>query len=190
MSQSLSHLRAIFYTLAGYTVWVFGDTCTKLAGQAHMPASQIIVMSSFVSCLVIFAVTTARGQLRLLVPRQWKRELFRTLLYVALSFINVTSFTLFPLALVYSVLFSVPLWVTLGSAVVLREELPWRLALAILAGFGGVVLAVHTGTLNFGTARPWAYAVLALFPVFASANILLCDSTAVRNMPKAWPFLP
>ena len=46
------------------------------------------------------------------------------------------------LTLFYILVFTAPMVIALLSAVFLREGLPWRKGLAIVAGFAGVVIAV------------------------------------------------
>lgn len=190
MTRPISHTRAIVYTIVGYTIWVLGDTCTKLAGQAHLPPSQIIVFSGFFSMLTLFIASALRRRIRCLVPQQWKKELLRAVLYILLSFINITCFTQFPLAVVYAVMFSMPLWVAMAAAVLMHEALSWRLGLAILAGFGGVLLAVDITGHNFGTAQPWLLVALAAFPVLGAANTLFVRYLGRKEHVESMSFIP
>lgn len=170
MTKHISHFRAMAYALAGHTIWVLGDTCTKLAGQMRMPPVQIIVLCSLFAILTIGVVTVARGRARFLKPVRVKLEFGRGLMWSVQSFTNVISFTVFPLATVYTLLFTVPLLSSLGAAFSLREPLSLRNGLAILAGFGGVLLAVGPEKFDLGD-HSWTHcAVLFAFPLLAAVN--------------------
>ena len=170
MTKAFSHSRAIGYALLAFTIWALGDSFTKLSGQTRLPAAKIIVVSSLFCALTIFGVSAARGRIAQLKPKRWKLEIVRGLFYVALSFVNVFSFTHFPLTTVYVVLFLCPVFVALFAALFLREPLSWPQSLAILAGFGGVLLALHPSQEDFGNSFVMTSAVLILFPVLAALN--------------------
>ncbi|MDD5585666.1 MAG: DMT family transporter [Alphaproteobacteria bacterium] len=190
MTKAFSGLRAVVYSLSGYTVWVMADSCTKLAGEARLPASQIIVVSGVFTMLTLFAVTAARGQKHRLIPMQWKREVLRSLLYVALSFINVVAFTRFPLTTVYVALFTSPIIVALFAFLFLRETLSWVQGLAILAGFGGVVLALQPEQAGLPDGDLTGYLSLVLFPVLGAANLVLIRLHGRKEYSESMSFLP
>jgi drug/metabolite transporter (DMT)-like permease len=172
MTKSLSPLRAIAYALAGYTIWVLGDTCTRFAGKANLPPAQIIVLSSIFTITTIIVVQATKGQMRLLIPKKWKLEIARSLLYVAQSFINVVAFTYFPLAPVYVALFLSPIITAISASFILREKCSIGHGVAILAGFLGIALALNPGNIDFPDANAGAWACLIIFPFSAAANAL------------------
>ncbi|MEJ0014028.1 MAG: DMT family transporter [Bauldia sp.] len=61
------------------------------------------------------------------------------------SFFAVYSFTTLPLPEAYSLLFLMPAFVTIFSIPILGEEVGWRRWLAVIVGFGGVLLVVRPG---------------------------------------------
>jgi S-adenosylmethionine uptake transporter len=61
------------------------------------------------------------------------------------SFFAVYSFTTLPLAEAYSLLFLMPAFVTIFSIPILGEDVGWRRWLAVVVGFGGVLLVVRPG---------------------------------------------
>lgn len=75
----------------------------------------------------------------------------------------VTALTLMPLSNVAAILQVLPLMVTLGAAVVLREAVGWRRWSAILVGFLGVMIIIRPGTSGYDINTIWALlAVLGL----------------------------
>ena len=65
-----------------------------------------------------------------------------------------------PLANATAILQTLPLAVTLGAAIFLREQVGWRRYSAILVGFAGVLIIFRPGTEGFN-----AYSVSALVAV-------------------------
>lgn len=190
MTKPVSYLRAVVYALLGYSVWVMGDSCTRLAGEALIPPSQILVVSGAFCLLAIFSVTAARGQTRRLAPRQWKLELLRSLMFVVQSFVNVVAFTHFPLTTVYVALFTNPLIITLLATALLREPLSWTQGLAIAAGFGGAVLALHPAQTGFSGGDTVGYLALILFPVLSSLNVVFIRFLGRKEHIESMAFFP
>jgi drug/metabolite transporter (DMT)-like permease len=190
LSRPFSRLRAVVYALLGYTVWVMGDGCTKLAGQASLPAAQIIVISSLFCVLTIFSVTAARGKKHSLVPQRWKPELLRAFLYVVLSFINVTAFTRFPLTTVYSALFTNPIIVAVLAALFMREHLSLLQGLAIVSGFGGVFFALHPAYADSIGSDLTGLITIVLFPVLSAVNIVFIRFNGRKEHSESMAFLP
>lgn len=65
-----------------------------------------------------------------------------------------------PLANATAILQALPLAVTLGAAVFLREPVGWRRYLAIAVGFAGVLVIVRPGAEGFNTYAGWALAAV------------------------------
>ncbi len=139
------------------------DRSARLAGIALMLAA--VCMFSFGDALGKFIVATysvgqlmllrACAALALLAPSMWRRRAeFRRierpwlqLLRVVLSTLEIAAFFLatvyLPLADVVTYYMATPIFVTALSAMVLREQVGWRRWSAILAGFGGVLIALQ-----------------------------------------------
>ena len=135
----------------------------RLAGIALMLAA--VCLFSFGDALGKFIVATysvgqlmllrACAALALLAPSMWRRRAeFRRierpwlqLLRVVLSTLEIAAFFLatvyLPLADVVTYYMATPIFVTALSAMVLREQVGWRRWSAILAGFGGVLIALQ-----------------------------------------------
>ncbi len=148
MSKPLSHLRAIAYAFMAYSLWVLADSLTKLAGQAHVPFWQIIEFMSLSSAITIIIITAYRKQLRNLVPKRYGLETLRSCITLLLAVTYVVVFTHLPLTNVYVVIFFAPMLIALFAAQLMHEHVSRRLALAIMAGFIGVVIAINPMTLD------------------------------------------
>jgi len=58
---------------------------------------------------------------------------------------SVTAFTLLPMAEVFSMIFLMPIFVTLLSVVFLKEHVGWRRWTAVFVGFAGVLVVLRPG---------------------------------------------
>jgi drug/metabolite transporter (DMT)-like permease len=59
---------------------------------------------------------------------------------------SVTAFTLLPMAEVFSMIFLMPIFVTILSVLLLKEQVGWRRWTAVLVGFAGVLVVIRPGT--------------------------------------------
>jgi S-adenosylmethionine uptake transporter len=58
---------------------------------------------------------------------------------------SVTAFTLLPMAEVFSMIFLMPIFVTILSVLLLKEQVGWRRWTAVLVGFAGVLVVLRPG---------------------------------------------
>jgi S-adenosylmethionine uptake transporter len=58
---------------------------------------------------------------------------------------SVTAFTLLPMAEVFSMIFLMPIFVTILSVFLLHEQVGWRRWTAVVAGFAGVLVVLRPG---------------------------------------------
>lgn len=170
MKPSVSHLGAIGFALAGFTLWVLTDTAIKLAGHSALPAYEIVAfLGLFIAgFLVLHAIW--RRDLRALWPRDTRRQIVRASLDLGNNLGVAIALRHLSLTLFYILVFMAPMVTTILSAIFLRERLNWRKVVAILTGFGGVVIAVD----------PFGSTSHADWPGFAAC--LLCVACFSVNM--------
>lgn len=138
-----THLRAILCALAGFTLWVLGDMFMKLASEQHAPSHEIMAIGGIGGLISIFFVTAVRGKLAVLRPRKYLGLAALGIMFFLNYILWLKALAHLPLANFYTVLFLSPTLVAILAAYLLKEPLDWRKILAILAGFGGVVIAVN-----------------------------------------------
>lgn len=143
MNNPAHHLRAIFYALGGFSLWVISDTCLKLAGEMAVPNYEIMAVSSVGGMAVIFTFASLRGGTGNLRPRKWSGLLVLGLLHLCNFTFWLTALPHLPLANAYTVAFLSPIVVVILAALFLHEHFGWKHGLAIVAGFGGVAIAVN-----------------------------------------------
>ena len=138
-----SDLHGIALALTGFTFWVFADTSIKLVGSSRLPAYEIIAFLGLFMALAVAAYAGARGKLRLLKPHKAVHQAVRSALDLANDICVVIALRHLSLPLFYILVFMAPLVITVLAAVFLHEKIGLRKALAVLAGFTGVLIAVN-----------------------------------------------
>ena len=119
------------------------DTCIKLVGQAGLPAYEMVAFLGLFMALFLAVWAVGRGQGGVLRPHRVNWQLLRACLDMANNVCVVVALRHLSLTLFYILIFTAPITISLLSAVVLREGLPWRRAVAIGVGFAGVLVAVN-----------------------------------------------
>jgi drug/metabolite transporter (DMT)-like permease len=143
MASSVTDFRAIALALGGFTLWVLTDTTIKVIGRSALPAYEVIAFLGLSISLVLAAYASIRGQAKLLLPRQPRRQAVRSCLDLACNICVVIALRHVPLTLFYILIFTAPLLVTTLAALFLKESIPLRKGVAIFTGFGGVLIAVN-----------------------------------------------
>lgn len=146
--KPVTHSGAIGFALAGFTFWVLADTSIKLIGQSALPAYEVVAFLGLFMSMFLGAYALVRGNTRDLRPHRIELQLARACLDLGNNIGVVIALRHLSLTMFYILVFTAPMVIALLSAFFLREGLHWRKALAILAGFGGVVVAVN----------PWSHA--------------------------------
>ena len=163
----------ILLALVAYAVYSWGDAAIKALGGG-LSVFEIGFYMTLVSAVCI-ALTTPKDE-KLLhfwrMNRPWAVQA-RALSGTAASVLSVIAFTTIPLAEVYALIFLAPLFVTLMSVFLLKEQVgPWRW-FAIIAGFAGVLLVVRPGfrELEVGHIAAVVVALLAAFSVILMRSL-------------------
>jgi drug/metabolite transporter (DMT)-like permease len=143
VNQPVHYVRAISYALGGFCLWVFSDTCMKLAGEMDIPKYQIMSVSSVGGIGIIFAFAALRGGIGKLRPKKFGGLLTLGLLHLCTFTLWLSALRHLPLANAYTVAFLLPMVVAILAALFLHEHFNWKHGLAIIIGFGGVAIAVN-----------------------------------------------
>ena len=146
MPRSVSHLQAMALAFAGFTLWVLTDTSIKLVGETGLPWYEVLAFLGLFMALFLVGRGLWRHDLGALRPHRFRPQFLRSGLDLGNNICVIVALRHLTLTLFYILIFLAPITVALLSSIFLREHLPWRKAAAIVAGFAGVVIAVH----------PWA----------------------------------
>lgn len=114
-----------------------------------MPAYEIIGFLGLFVCGFLALYAKVRHEIGVLWPTQPKHQVVRSCLDLANNLCVVIALRHVSLTLFYILIFLAPLCITFLAAILLREKIGVRKAVAIVVGFAGVVIAVNP----FGSVR-------------------------------------
>lgn len=133
-------------------LWMTGAivsfTLMAIAGRAvslDLDTFEIMLYRSLIGIVVVVAVASATGQLHGIRARKMGWHAARNLSHFAGQNLWFYAITVIPLAQVFAMEFTSPLWVLLFSPLVLGERLTKTRILAALAGFIGILLVARPG---------------------------------------------
>lgn len=140
--------------------------------ELHGPLSlfEILAVRGLCGLIVFGAIVTARGELAAAVrsPRVGLHVL-RNIVHFGATFAWAFGLTALPLATVFALEFTMPAWAAVLAVVLLGERMTRARAVAVLAGFVGVLVILRPGMQSF---QPAALSVLASAVGFASAAVM------------------
>lgn len=132
--------------MACYTL---NDACVKAISD-DLPFYQAMFLRGVGTVILLTLLTAALGQLTARIPRrEWGLIALRSFAEAGAALCFLTALYNMPLSNATAILQSLPLSVALGAALFLREPIGWRRIVAILVGFGGVMLIVQPGGEGF-----------------------------------------
>lgn len=183
----MDNLRGSLLMVAAMAGFAVEDAVIKYLA-AVLPVGQIMAVIGLGGAMV-FALFALRRKLNLFAPDFLRGPvLVRNLAEMVGAAAVVMAIALVPLAAVTAILQAMPLAVTLGAALFLREPVGWRRWSAIAVGFVGVLMILRPGSAGFDPA-----ALLAVIGVLA----LSVRDLATRRVPpqvhslqvSAWGFV-
>jgi drug/metabolite transporter (DMT)-like permease len=156
----MNNLRASAFMVAAMAGFALEDALIKLL-SATVPTGQIILALGLLGTLAFAGLAAAqgvapvsRGALHPVVLTRCAAELVGTMAFI-------TALSLVPLAVASAILQALPLVVTMGAAVILREPVGWRRWTAIAVGFTGMLLVLRPFGAGFDPDA--LFAVVAVF---------------------------
>jgi drug/metabolite transporter (DMT)-like permease len=178
----VDELRAGLFMIAAATCFAFAFALIKWL-TADLPEAVVTLWRSVFAVLFFLPMVWRAG------PRHFLSTT-RPLAHFWRAAIGFTSFILFVFALARLPLgdtvalgFTAPLWSVLLGVVVFRDRMTWRLALAVAAGFCGVLLITQPG--SHGTAGPGTTVGIAC--VLTSAVLSSLAMMMVKQLTSSEP---
>lgn len=148
MKGRVSDLTAILFAFSGFTFWVLGDSSIKWIGQYGLPPEEIVAFMGLFMALTLAVQAAVRRNPGNLRPHSTMRQVLRALLDMTNNLCVVIALRHLSLTMFYILVFTSPLAISLLSAFFLGERITRRKAVALVAGFCGVTIAV----------APWSHA--------------------------------
>ena len=150
-----------------------------------LPVFQVVWLRFLTHSLLSVALLAPTYGMQLFRVNQPRLQLLRGLMLAMLTGLNFWALRYLQLDVTAAILFSVPILIAVISAKWLGERLDGRRWLAILAGFGGVLLIVRPGSHAFHPALILSLLNAALYAVFN----LLTRRLAATELPAATQLL-
>lgn len=139
-------LLGISFILVGYLCFTIIDTCAKFLVQSGMPSMEVVFVRYAGQFILVSAIFLPAGPRELLTTSRWKIEVLRGLALLASTILNFIAVRYLPLTVTSAISFTMPLLLCVLSIPILGETVGWRRWLAIMVGFGGVLVIVQPGT--------------------------------------------
>lgn len=154
------NLRGALLMTGSMTAFTVNDAFMKLLSD-HVPFFQILFLRSAAVTVLIAAMAWRAGAFRVRIsPVDARLIAVRSVAEIGAAYFFLNALFNLPIANVTAIIQALPLTVTLGAALVLREGVGWRRFAAIGIGFVGVLLIVRPGSDGFTVYS--AYALLAV----------------------------
>lgn len=145
--------------------------------SAALSVFEMLAFRNFAGLVVLLGAAALLPRLRAqLVPRRLGRHAQRNVVHFAGQYAWTVGVTLLPLAVVFSIEFTAPAMTALFAVLLLGERLTRTRALAIAAGFLGVLVVVRPGLGDVG----WP-ALIVLFAAFCFALTAIATKSLTRS---------
>ncbi|XDB00259.1 DMT family transporter [Sulfitobacter sp. LCG007] len=140
---------------------------------------EIMAYRSLIGVCIVLAVAAFAGTLGQVNSRSFGAQIVRNLAHFTGQNLWFYAVTVIPLAQVFAMEFTSPIWVIVLSPLILGERLTGTRALAALMGFAGILIVARPGmaSLNTGVAAAAACAVF-----FAMTAILTKRLTRTQSI--------
>jgi len=132
-----------------------------------MGSFEILALRSFVSLLIVLAVLPRFGLGRLRT-RRFGLHLVRNVLHLGGQYAWVYAIAMLPLATVFAIEFTMPVWTAILATLILGERLNRGRIVMLVLGLAGVLLILRPG---FALVHPAAFVMLAGSFAYASMNV-------------------
>ena len=140
---------------------------------------QIMLLRGIMTTALVFMIARHFKALRPLRVMARGPVVLRVAFEVLAAIVFLAALGNIPLANISAILQSLPLAVTLGAALFLGEPTGWRRWLAIIIGFGGVLIIIRPGPDGFTTAS-----LLGISCVFLAAGRDLATKRVPAEIPS------
>jgi len=130
---------------------------------------EILAFRSMIGFVIVLCAGLALGQLRRIRTDRLGSHVLRNIFHFTGQSLWFYAVTLIPLAQVFALEFTSPLWVILLAPIFLGERLTRRKLLAAALGFAGALIVAHP---DFGRVEPGVLAAAGAAIFFASTTLM------------------
>jgi len=172
-----ANARAVLLVLASSATFTLAAAAVK-GLEGAVPMAQLILFRNVFALPLLLVMLIRAGGLALLVPRQPWWHVARIACGMCGMVGAFAGYTWLPLATATVLGFTMPLFLTALSVLLLGERVGWRRWSAVVAGFAGVLLVARPGA---GEALPIVPVLLVLLGALGWALAMM----SIRRMGQA-----
>ena len=160
MDHRSDNIRGALLMAASMAGFVFNDAMVKLTADNLSIYQVMLVRGVFATLFVGLLAWHQKALFIHLSGPDWKLLLLRTIGEVGGTLCFLTALFNMPIANATAILQALPLVITVGAALFLKQAVGWRRYLAVLIGFAGVLVIVRPGAEGFNIFAYWAIAAV------------------------------
>jgi drug/metabolite transporter (DMT)-like permease len=147
---------------------------------AHMGPFEVLFMRSIVMLLIVLALVPRAG-IAALGTRRFGLHLLRNLVHFGGQYAWVFAIGALPLATVFAIEFTMPVWTAVLAAILLGERLSRPRVAMLVLGLAGVLVILRPG---FGFVHPASFVMLAGSLAYA-ATLICTKRLSATDAPLA-----
>ncbi len=177
MARSKNTQGALYMALA-MAAFSCSDALSKSVISA-MNAGEIMLLRGLLTSVIVYLIARRMGALRPFKVIAQKMILLRVACEAGAAVTYISALGMMPIANASAIIQALPLAVTLGAALFLKEPVGWRRWSAIIVGFLGVLVIVRPGPEGFTPA-----ALIVIASVFITAARDLATRCVDKQVPS------
>ena len=163
-----ANMRGILWVgLSGF-LFALLNVFTLIPSQ-HLNSYVMAFMRYFAGTLILMPLIYRVGLHRVLHSRRRGLHVFRGTIHACGMFLWFAALPITGLAEITALGFTGPIFVTIGAALFLGEDVRLRRWAAVLVGFGGAMIIIRPGVATIGLG---AILILISTPIFSASNLI------------------
>jgi drug/metabolite transporter (DMT)-like permease len=147
---------------------------------AHMEPFQILFVRSLVMMAIVLVIV-AQATDAVTATRRLPLHVFRNVIHLGGQYCWVFAIGALPLATVFAIEFTMPVWTAILAALILKERLTRNRIVMLVLGLAGVLIILRPG---FGLFHPAALVALAASLLYAG-NMIATKQLSSTDSPLA-----
>ena len=168
-------------------LWMMGSitsfSAMAVAGRelgGSLDTFEIMMYRSLVGVIAVFTLATVYGTWGQINRRDFGTQIGRNLAHFTGQNLWFYAVTVIPLAQVFALEFTSPLWVLILSPLILGERLTWIRALAAIIGFSGILIVARPSadTINAGVVAAAAAAIFFAITITITKRLTRTEGIA------------
>ena len=182
MFQKIISLKFVLIGCAAFFFFTCMDYVVKELTTKYS-IFQIIFFLNFTNFIILSLIVLKQGK-HLIKTKNYKLHLVRGILNIIVSTTVIYSFSKLDISLVYSIIFTAPIFSSLLGHFFLKEYITRIKLLAVLIGLTGVMFILRPGVTEFDL----TYLLAVISAIFSSINNLLMRRSGKNENPLSFTY--